>query len=171
MGNARSLDTDFDGAPDGVEWRMGTQIASKDLGFDPDSDGIQNGVELRLHSNPQVADADTLSINGYRYELAVDGPKDALGVQCYDYSVSNVQLANTLDLGRGAGFNDLYLAFSMVPEDNPSAPTIMRHLRYQDARYPVEGIKSPADGVPTFQTTDFHDLCLPSTPLRSATVP
>ena len=58
-----------------------------------------------------------------------------------------------------------------LPEDNPSAPTIMRHLRYQDARYPVAGIKSPADGVLIFQTTDFHDLCLPNTSLRSAAVP
>ena len=130
-----------------------------------------NGVELRLHSNPQVADADDLSLVGYRYELAADGPKDPYGVQCYDFTVSNVLLANTLDQGRGPGFNDLYLAFAMVPEDNANAPTVLRHLRYRDARYPVAGIKSPPDGVITFQTTDFHDLCGPNDPTIWTDVP
>lgn len=170
-GNALAVDTDFDGAPDGIEWRLGTQISTQDLGFDPDSDGLLNGTELRLHTNPQLADATDLSVTGYRYEILADGPLTDAGVQCYDFTVSNVQLANSLDLGRGPGYNDIYLAFSMVPADNPSAPTVMRQLRYQDARYPVDGVKSPADGVIEFQPGDFHDGCLPTDPAVWSIVP
>ena len=170
-GNSLAVDTDFDGAPDGIEWRLGTQLATKDLGFDPDSDGLLNGTELRLHTNPQVADADDLSVTGYRYEILANGPLSDAGEQCYDFTVSNVQLANTLDLGRGPGYNDIYLAYAMVPADNPNAPTVMRQLRYQDARYPVDGIKSPADGVILFKPSDFHDVCLPTDPAVWSTVP
>lgn len=169
----RSVDTDADGAPDGIEWRLGTQLATNDLGADPDSDGILNGVELRLHSNPLKADATALSQFGYRYELATDGPPDSTGVQCYDFTVSNVLLAPTLDLGRGEGFNDLYLAFSMVPADNPNAPTILRQTRYREARFPANdgGIKVPADGLITFQPSDFHDKCAPTDPPLWTDVP
>ena len=77
--NANLVDTDKDGAPDGIEYRLGTQLTAQDLGFDPDSDGILNGVELRLHSNPAVPDADTLSQFGYRYEITADSSLNAEG--------------------------------------------------------------------------------------------
>lgn len=158
------VDTDNDGAPDGLEFRMGTQLTTFDTGFDPDSDGVLNGVELKLHTNPLVPDAQTLAEYGYQYLLEADGPVDPQGIQCYNFTVQNVMLAPTLDLGEGPGYNDLYLAYSMVPEDNPSAPTIMRQLRYQGARYPQNGVKTPANGIITFQSDDFHDLCLPTDP-------
>ena len=44
-------------------------------------------------------------------------------------------------------------------ERHPSAPTILRQLRYQQARYPVNGVKSPADGVIPIAATDFTDGC------------
>ncbi len=163
-GDRHRIDTDNDGAPDGIEVRMGTQLTTYDTGFDPDSDGVLNGTELRLHTDPQVADAQSLSQNGYQYLIEADGPPDAEGVQCYNFTVKNVQLANTLDLGQGPGWNDLYLAYAVVPADDPSAPTILRQLRYQGARYPVNGVKTPANGILTFQSSDFHDQCLPTDP-------
>ncbi len=159
--NAALVDTDYDGAPDGIEYRLGTQVTAQDLGFDPDSDGILNGTELRVHSNPLVPDADTLSQFGYRYEIAADGSLNADGQQCYTFTVSNVLLANTLDQGQGPGFNDIYMAYSMVPQDNLSGPTLLRQFRYQDARYPVNGVKTPADGVIPVSSTDFVDGCPP----------
>ncbi len=157
--NAQLVDTDGDGAPDGLEWLLGTQPTTRDLLFDPDSDGLLNGTELRLHSNPLVADAATLSEIAYRYELSVSGPPDAQGRQCYDFNVSNVLLADTLDTGRGAGVNDLYLSYAMVPADAPDAPTQMRQAHLLSARYPVAGVKSPAGGVVTVQPTDFTAGC------------
>jgi len=159
--NSNLVDTDKDGAPDGIEWRLGTQLTAQDLGFDPDSDGILNGVELRLHSNPLIPDADTLSQFGYRYEVSADSALNAQGEQCYTFTVGNVLLANTLDQGHGPGFNDLYMAYSMVPQDDPNAPTLLRQLRYQQARCPVTGVKSPADGVIPVAITDFTDGCPP----------
>ena len=170
-GISTQIDTDGDGAPDGIEFRLGTQLTSQDLGFDPDSDGVLNGTELRLHTNPLVPDADALSVNGYQYVISLDGPPDGQGVQCYNFNVANVQLANTLDLGEGPGYNDLYMAYAMVPADNPNAPTVMRQLRYRGARYPVNGIKTPADGILTFESADFHDLCAPTDPPTWNVVP
>ncbi|MHB1845029.1 MAG: vWA domain-containing protein [Deltaproteobacteria bacterium] len=161
--NSQLIDTDFDGAPDGLEWLMGTQPTTKDLLFDPDSDGLLNGTELRLHSNPLVADAATLSEIAYRYETSLSGPPDPEGRQCYGFNVSNVLLADTLDTGRGAGVNDLYLAYAMVPADAPNAPTVMRQTHVYGARYPVAGVKSPAGGVVTVQSTDFVAGC-PASP-------
>jgi hypothetical protein len=159
--NSNLVDTDKDGAPDGIEYRLGTQVTAQDLGFDPDSDGILNGVELRLHSNPLLPDADTLSQFGYRYEVTADSTLNADGEQCYTFTVGNVLLANTLDQGHGAGFNDLYMAYSMVPQDDPNGTTLLRQLRYQQARYPVNGVKSPADGVIAVSESDFTDGCPP----------
>jgi hypothetical protein len=157
--NSTLVDTDRDGAPDGIEYRLGTQVTAQDLGFDPDSDGILNGTELRVHSNPLQPDADTLSQFGYRYEVLADGSLTVDGQQCYTFTVGNVLLANTLDQGHGPGFNDLYMAYSMVPQDDPNGPTLLRQLRNQDTRYPVNGIKTPADGVIPVSATDFVDGC------------
>ncbi len=155
------MDTDFDGAPDGIEWRLGTQMATQDLGFDPDSDGLLNGTELRLHTNPQVSDADDLSVTGYRYEILAQGSLNDAGVQCYDFTVSNVQLADTCSIwGGGPGTTTSIWLSAMVPADNASAPTIMRQLRYQDARYSVTGIKSPADGAGARSNPPTSTTCL-----------
>ncbi len=152
--NAQVPDSDRDGVPDGVEWRGGTQGASNDLDEDPDSDGLSSRQELRLHTRPTTVDTAHLSTDGYRYALDADGPPDAQGRQCYRFRVDNVLLAPTqADLGdagtvlRGAGYNDLYLSYSMVPADDPTARTLTRAFRYDLARYPVGGIKSPPDGV------------------------
>jgi hypothetical protein len=60
---------------------------------------------------------------------------------------------------RGAGYNDLYLSIAMVPADDPTARTLVRHFRYTGARYPLGGIKSPVDGVIRVSSEDFVDGC------------
>lgn len=68
----------------------------------------------------------------------------------------------TFDAGlpaRGAGFNQLYLAYAMVPADDTNARTEVRQLKYDLARYPVAGIKSPVDGVIHVNAGDFVDRC------------
>ena len=52
----RSIDCDNDGIPDGIEWQLGTQPSTQDLDEDPDNDGLANRDEVRMHTNPLVAD-------------------------------------------------------------------------------------------------------------------
>ncbi|MCY1016508.1 vWA domain-containing protein [Pyxidicoccus sp. MSG2] len=164
--NANLADSDRDGVPDGVEWRGGTQGASNDLDEDPDNDGLTSRAELRLHTRPLEVDTASLSVDGYRYSFEADGPPDALGRQCYKLRVDNVLLAPTIaaadDAGvvvRGAGFNDISLSVAMVPADDPTARTLVRTYRVDTVRYPVGGIKSPADGVIHVEPEYFVDGC------------
>lgn len=157
--NARLIDSDYDGAPDGMEFLMGTQPTTKDSQFDPDADGLLNGTELRIHSDPNVADASDLTTFGYRYDLTAAGPPDVEGRQCYNFVVDNVLLADTLDTGLGAGVNDIYLSYSMLPADDDTAPTVVEHVHLNEARFPVAGIKSPPDGVINVTPTQFFAGC------------
>jgi hypothetical protein len=164
--NANLADSDRDGVPDGMEWRGGTQGASDDLDEDPDSDGLTSRAELRLHTRPLEADTANLSVDGYRYSFEADGAPDADGRQCYRLRVDNVLLAPTIaaadDAGvvtRGAGFNDVSLSVAMVPADDPTARTQVRTFRTDTVRYPVGGIKSPADGVIRVEPEQFVDGC------------
>lgn len=172
--NANLADSDRDGVPDGMEWRGGTQGASDDLDEDPDSDGLTNRAELRLHTHPLEVDTANLSVDGYRYVFEADGPPDADGRQCYRFRVDNILLAPTLadadDAGvvrRGAGFNDIALSVALVPADDPTARTLVRTYRVDTVRYPVGGIKSPADGVIRVEPEQFVDGC----PGRAETTP
>ncbi|MDY7226532.1 VWA domain-containing protein [Hyalangium rubrum] len=177
--NANVVDSDRDGVPDGVEWRGGTQGSSNDLDEDPDNDGLDSRAELRLHTNPVKVDTAHLSVDGYRYSMEAEGPPDELGRQCYNFRVDNVLLAPTgpditdagmdggvglpldggLTLLRGAGYNDLWLSVAMIPADDPTARSITRFYRYQTARYPLGGIKSPVDGVIRVEPEDFLSAC------------
>ncbi|WP_141328793.1 vWA domain-containing protein [Myxococcus sp. AB025B] len=164
--NATLADSDRDGVPDGIEWRGGTQGASDDLDEDPDNDGLSSRAELRLHTRPLVVDTANLAAEGYRYSFEADGPPDELGRQCYTLRVDNVLLAPTIasadDAGvvvRGAGYNDIALSVAMVPADDPTARTQVRTFRVNHVRYPVGGIKSPADGIIRVNPEDFVDGC------------
>ena len=84
--------------------------------------------------------------------------------------MDNVLLAPTLpDLrdggtGRGAGFNELYLAYTVLPADAPSGRTLVRQLRHLGVRYPVGGIKSPPDGLVRVLPEHLVDRCTPGAP-------
>ncbi|WP_338869926.1 VWA domain-containing protein [Myxococcus stipitatus] len=164
--NSTLADSDRDGVPDGIEWRGGTQGASNDLDEDPDNDGLTSRAELRLHTRPLEVDTARLAAEGYRYFFEADGPPDEQGRQCYTVRVDNVLLAPTVgaanDAGvvtRGAGFNNVVLSVAMVPADDPTARTMVRTFRVDSVRYPVGGIKSPADGVVRVTPEDFIDGC------------
>ena len=185
--NPRLADSDGDGIPDYIEWQLHTQPASGDMDEDPDSDGLINRQEVRLHMNPLLADTGSLTVSGYRYQLQADGPPDDQGRQCYKFRVDNVSLAPTIEfrpdggmilpdggiqfradggflfadggIGYGAGYNEIYVSFSQVPQDDPNGRTLVTTYRTQDARYPVGGIKLPVDGVITIQPGDFVRGC------------
>jgi hypothetical protein len=177
--NANVMDSDRDGVPDGIEWRGGTQGSSNDLDEDPDHDGLSSRAELRLHTGPLEPDIAHLSVDGYRYQMEAEGTPDALGRQCYTFRVDNVLLAPTLpeyrdggvdggagllpDGGlpvvRGAGYNSLFLSVAMVPADDPAGRTLTHAFRYDFARYPIGGIKSPVDGVIRVNPEDLAEGC------------
>jgi hypothetical protein len=171
--NARRIDSDDDGVPDSVEFKLGTQPASKDLDEDPDNDGLINATELQLHTDPHFVDSQKLSVTGYRYQVEKRGGVDELGRQCWTLRIDNVLLANTLPdtrdagfddagvriLGRGAGYNDIFVSVSMRPGDDPSGRSLQRVFRYKQARYPVGGIRSPPDGIIRVTDSDFVAGC------------
>lgn len=171
--NATLADSDRDGVPDGVEWRGGTQGSANDLEEDPDNDGLTSRAEVRMHTRPLAVDTANLTTDAYRYWMEAEGPPDEQGRQCYRFRVDNVLLAPTrMDLGdggvveRGGGYNDLYLSVAAIPSDDPTARTLVRAFRYQEARYPLNGIKLPVDGVIPVKPEDFIEGCpgLPPAP-------
>lgn len=171
--NAQRVDSDDDGISDAVEFKLGSQPSSKDLAQDPDNDRLPTGDELTMHMNPLVVDSDNLSVTGYRYEVTKQGGLDPEGRQCWDFRISNVALANTMpdtrdagnpdggeDLPRvGAGFNNLFVSFSMTPGDDPTGRSVLRTFRHTASRYPVGGIKSPHDGIIRVRPEDFVSGC------------
>ncbi len=171
--NARRVDSDDDGIPDSVEFKLGSQPSSKDLQQDPDNDRLPTGDELVMHMDPLRFDSDNLSVDGYRYDVKKKDGLDAQGRQCWTFKVSNVALANTLpdlrdpanpDGGedlyrRGAGYNDLFVTVSMTPGDDPTGRTILRTWRHSTSRFPVGGIKSPHDGIIRIEADQFVAGC------------
>lgn len=176
--NAKKIDSDDDGVSDAVEFKLGTQASAKDLDEDPDNDDLVNRDELMMHTDPLVVDSDHLTLTGYRTEVEKSGGVDADGRQCYTFRISNVALANTLpdtrDAGnpdggdplfrRGAGYNDLFITYSMRPGDDPTGKSALRLFRHTTSRYPVGGIKSPHDGRIRISPSDFVAGCAPPSP-------
>jgi hypothetical protein len=177
--NAQRIDSDDDGISDAVEFKLGSQPSSKDLPQDPDNDRLPTGDELTMHMDPLLADSDNLSVQGYRYEVTKQGGLDPDGRQCWNFRISNVTLAPTMadsrdagnpdggpDLLRvGAGYNNIFVTFSMTPGDDPAGRSILRTFRHTSSRFPVGGIKSPHDGIIRVRPEDFVAGC------RSATTP
>lgn len=180
--NSQRIDSDDDGIPDSVEFKLGSQPSSKDLPQDPDNDRVPTGDELLMHMDPLTPDSDNLSVTGYRYDVKKKAGLEPDGRQCWTFRVSNVAMADTLpdtrDAGnpdggenlfrRGAGYNDVFATFSMTPGDDPTGRTVLRTFRHTSSRFPVGGIKSPHDGIITIRAEDFVAGCqsavTPSTP-------
>lgn len=171
--NAQRVDSDDDGISDAVEFKLGSQPSSKDLAQDPDNDRLPTGDELTMHMDPLVVDSDNLSVQGYRYEVVKQGGLDAEGRQCWNFRISNVALAPTMadsrdagnpdggpDLSRvGAGFNNIFVTYSMTPGDDPTGRSVLRTFRHTTSRFPVGGIKSPHDGIIRVRPEDFVAGC------------
>lgn len=146
-------DTDKDGAPDGIEWLMGTRPSVSDLDEDPDRDGLSNGAELRAHTDPNVADADQLADRAQRFSLQSHGAPVG-GRSCYDFRVENVHLAKTLALpGQQAGWNNIIITAAQVPFDAPDSDPV---YRVSKVRARLDGqVREPANGELTVLPGSF----------------
>ena len=98
------VDTDGDGAPDGLEVRFGTDYLNRDDVDDGDGDGVANGDEVREHTDPRITDLPARLGSAYRYtvndlglskEGAADGPERIPGVQ-----ITGVSRRSTPGVGR-----------------------------------------------------------------------
>ena len=181
-GNTDLMDTDGDGIPDAVEWQHHTSNATRDLQEDPDNDFLINRQELRMHMDPRAADNASLSTSAYRYFIEAEGPPDEEGRQCFAFRVENVLLEPTMgdrvdagvdagivngllpdggvwDGGRGPGFNHILLTLAIVPVDDPGARTMIKQVRFHEARYPLGGVKSPPDGILHVTADMVTDYC------------
>ncbi len=148
------FDSDGDGLPDLFEWLGGSQPSSRDAEEDPDRDGLVNAVEVRMHTDPQLAESGRYSDLAYRYRLGVSSTARVSGSLCYGFEVDNVLLVPTIDRGEGPGINELVMSIAQVAGDDLEGPPIYRVARFR-ARYPVDGIKDPPDGVIALRPEDF----------------
>jgi hypothetical protein len=163
--SSSTWDTDSDGLPDNDEWLanaisdpnkvMAAQPGSPDADADPDRDGLVNAVELRGHTDPSTADVGHLTMTAARYQIQLQPQKLSGGRQCYKVAIDNLLLVPTIDVGMGAGVNNIVLSVAQVAEDEMDMAPIYRVVKLK-ARYPIGGIKDPPDGVLVVQPSDFE---------------
>ncbi|MFT3706125.1 MAG: VWA domain-containing protein [Archangium sp.] len=120
--SSQLLDSDNDGIPDAVEFKLGSQPTWKDLTGDPDGDTLKTGAELVAHLDPQQPDSNPT--NDYRYAVTRRPALELDGSQCWDFTVSNITLANTL-----TGVNEFFVSYSMVWADRPAGRSFARGHR------------------------------------------
>ena len=155
------IDTDADGLPDPSEVRFQTNPAQFDLQEDQDADRTPNGTEVLSNTDPACDDAALRSRTAYRYELR---QRDLAGDQtCYDFALSNVTLAPTLqnpgaegaEHWPGGGWNRILLYAGEVAFDDPRAFASYR-VACVMARYNPEGnYKNPPSGRFDLTEADF----------------
>jgi len=111
-------DTDGDSIPDLVEVLSRTNPLDPEDLKDSDGDGSTNIDELLAHTDALTDDNDFRSARSYGYTVT-DGPPTDDGRPCYDFTVDNITLVNTLERPNlsfpttPAGTNDIYLYFQV----------------------------------------------------------
>lgn len=85
-------DTDFDGIPDGIEFRYGLNPVVNDSGLDTDGDGYSNLEEVI--NNSLVYTSEITQRLKHKLNYKVDAFLNEDNVQCYEVLVSNIPLVN-----------------------------------------------------------------------------
>jgi hypothetical protein len=131
--NATLFDSDADGVPDPLEFRMGTNPLADDGLLDTDNDGLANIDEHRIHLDPLSRDPNT--DKAYTYEFTNEARKDVLsftqplpvtGVTIFEASASSREGRGTIvyrapaDPSREVGpDNPAYLSWKDPQDDTP----------------------------------------------------
>lgn len=146
LGTSRySIDYDNDGMPDVVEFLAGTNELDDDTGDDSDWDGREDWMEVQQHTNVNANDPLIYERYAYYYSIEdqglveLDQGDDDISemsyVRQYGYSVSNIDIVDTMIAGRYAettdtglqpGDNLIRFYIAQVPEDFPDTDPIFR---------------------------------------------
>lgn len=143
IGSSRySIDTDNDGMPDIVEFFADTNILEDDTGTDSDFDGRENWQEVMEHTNAKSNDPNLAAYYAYEYYIydeglvEIDQGTDDVSYQReYSYTVTNIDIVDTLiagryaevtDSGMAAGDNLIRFYIAQVPEDFPDTDPVFR---------------------------------------------
>ncbi len=112
----KTVDSDGDGIPDGLEVRYGLNAMKADAAsIDTDGDGFSDWQELRSGSNPTKADRTFYDRYGYQYETTAEIQPD--GRVCYQFAVANLQLVTPpVSAGTTQGYNLFKVYFAEAPE-------------------------------------------------------
>ena len=154
--DTRLFDSDADRIPDLLEVRAGLDpLDPGDAAADPDRDNLRSADEVRMHTDPLVADqAGRAGDSRYGYEVVAT---EAMAGErtCYDLTVRDIRLLTT-GSGTGSliGKNRVFLYFIEALKDRPQDFGALR-VACVDARY-VDGLfKSPPSGRVVLEDKQF----------------
>jgi len=155
--SGRLVDSDADGVPDNVEFRLGENPVANDALLDTDLDGADNFVEAAAHTDPTVNDSADFSKTAYRYDIRLQtGGTAPEGQNCYDFTVDNITLAPTLARGDLAeGTNTVLLQVAAAPADSPDDYGNHRIACVRPRYVASPEIKLPANGKMVVPTSAF----------------
>ena len=147
-----SPDSDQDFMLDGFELFAGTDPKRNDAELDVDLDGIVNRDEMRLGSNPRIAEP-RVSQSRIRYDVQEIGElrvadEETYAIaerRCYDFTARNIPLSVTESAEKSKrGVNRIYLTSFSQPLSSAEAPPKVRRGCVEAVMTSV-GRKSPGD--------------------------
>lgn len=149
------VDSDGDGAPDGLEARYGLDpLRPTSTGVDTDGDGETDDRELRASSDPTRRDSAYKEANGFQYEATAEVQTN--GSVCYDFSVTNLKLVTPPGSpGKRQGYNLFKLYFAESPESGIATDYGVWRTACAWAQYDPPAIREPAGPELLFTQQNF----------------
>lgn len=154
----RLTDSDGDRIPDGLEVRYGTDPLVQDGAVDSDSDGVFNLQEAAAGTDPLTADP--LLYRDHRTSYAITDRGERAGQQrCYDFSVSQVELAGTEGQKGPAsrGVNRVLLYFGQAPRDAGERDPGRWRVACVEPVFVPPAYKLPVTGKVALSEADLRD--------------
>jgi hypothetical protein len=151
------VDSDGDGAPDGMEARWGLDPLEPSVaGLDTDGDGLPDDAELRAGTDPTRRDRAFYERYGYQYETRIAEVRPD-GSICYDFTVSNLQLVTPPDrAGAKQGHNLYKVWFAEAPESGVSTDYGVWRTACAWAQYAPPSVRVPAGPELSLTDADFR---------------
>ncbi|RKH39506.1 cell-cell cohesion protein MtsD [Corallococcus sicarius] len=163
------VDSDGDGAPDGLESKYGLNpLQSSVAGLDTDGDGVPDDVELKAGSDPTRRDRPFHDKYGIQYEVKkVEDTNDTDGV-CYDFTVSNLQMVTPPDRsGVKQGYNLFKVWFAEAPESGVATDYGVWRTACAWAQYAPPSVRVPLGPDLAMEDGDFKRPDLLADPWRT----